>query len=337
LVELIKDFDRVLRDFPAAGVFTKPAYLGACSSEYGWFLSDRYVLPFYVDRIMIFRRLVFTDAPVARVDAREDIGAQQKFIDDVVQLVRASKICDFISKPQSNAVFQVAPAESTACPWGTYEVRIDRSDDELLKAFHGKHRNVIGKAIRDGVTVAILGDLKSAQENIRDTLLRQKLPYYPSLSFLEALSGRQPDQLLVMGAYVGNQLQGVAIAPFDRHRGYYLYGGSIARPATGALNLLQFEVMRWLRDRGVSTYDFVGARLNVEPGSKFEGIQNFKVRFGCSLRSGKAFRVVFSPLKFTMFRIAIRTYFLCKGWGAYTDPIDQIKICNERNKNLHHA
>lgn len=327
-IELIKDPGRIAREFPAAGVFASPGYLAACSSEYGWFVSDRYALPFYVDRIKIFRRLVFTDAPIPRAGAASDIAGLQAFVDGVVGLARELRLCDFISKPQSNAVFAVAPSGSTSCPWGTYEVRIDRSDEELLKAFHGKHRNVINKAMRDGVTVEILGDLRVAQETIRDTLLRQKLPYYPSLSFVQELSERLPGQLLVMAAYADKALQGVALVPFDSDRGYYLSGGSIARPATGALNLLQFEIMRHLRDRGVSVYDFVGARLEVEPGSKFEGIQNFKARFGCTLREGKAFRVVFSPLKFVLFQTAVKAYFALKGWGKYEDPIDQLKTIN---------
>jgi lipid II:glycine glycyltransferase (peptidoglycan interpeptide bridge formation enzyme) len=299
--------------------------LGAQSSDHGWLVSERFVLPFYVDKILIFRRLIFTTAPITKdADAVSSAVELQVFLDTAVELVRQNRLCDFISKPQSNAVFAVAPQKGIFGPWGTYETYIARSDDELLKAFHSKHRNVINKAIRDGVIVKDIPNLCVVQENIRDTLLRQKLPYYPSIEFIQNLYTGLHGKVLVMGAFYQEQLQGVALVPFDVERGYYLYGGSIEAPYAGALNLLQYEIMRLLRDKGVQYYDFVGARIEVEPGSKYEGIQRFKSRFGAELRKGVAFRVVFSPLKFSLFNLMIRLYFMLKG-RRYVDPIDQIR------------
>jgi lipid II:glycine glycyltransferase (peptidoglycan interpeptide bridge formation enzyme) len=85
--------------------------------------------------------------------------------------------------------------------------------------------------------------------------------------------------------------------------------------------------MRRLRDKGVTRYDFVGARLDVEEGSKYEGIQRFKARFGADLRKGLTFRVVFSPFKYALFSFMVRVYFAVKRW-PYVDPIDQIKAQN---------
>ena len=82
--------------------------------------------------------------------------------------------------------------------------------------------------------------------------------------------------------------------------------------------------MRQLRDRGVSVYDFVGARLDVDEGSKYEGIQRFKSRFGAELHEGKAFRVVFSRFKFFLFQFMLKTYFYLRGL-SYIDPIDLLR------------
>lgn len=323
-VEVVRGAARIGIDF-TRHVFASEGYLAAQSGNYGWLVSERFALPFYVDKLLIFRRLIFTTAPVCKDGTQAEPVALQTFLDAAVEAVECSRLCDFISKPQSNAVFEAAPRRAVHCPWGTYETYIAKSDDALLKAFHSKHRNVINKAIRDGVTVEAMSDLRIVQECIQHTLQRQKLPYYPSLAFIQDLCRRLPGQVLTLGAFYKGQLQGVALVPFDVERGYYLYGGSIEAPFGGSLNLLQYEVMRQLRDRGVTAYDFVGARLDVEEGSKYEGIQRFKSRFGAELRKGLAFRVVFSPIKYTMFTLMVKVYFGLKGL-SYVDPIETLKV-----------
>lgn len=323
-VEIVRHAVRVGIDF-GQHVFASEGYLSAQSDKFGWLVSERLVLPFYIETVLIFRRLIFTAAPISKDEQPTESGALQLFLDMAVDAVEKGRLCDFITKPQSNAVFKAAPQRAVCCPWGTYQTCIDKSDESLLKSFHSKHRNVINKAIRDGVTVEVMSDLRTLQGNIRETLVRQSLPYYPSLKFIQNLCAQLPGQVLTLGAFHNGQLQGVALVPFDADRGYYLYGGSIESPYSGALNLLQYEVMRRLRDKGVKYYDFVGARLNVEVGSKYEGIQRFKSRFGAELLEGLSFRVVFAPVKFALFTRMIKLYFFLKG-RSYVDPIDQLRL-----------
>lgn len=323
-VEIIREAGRVSIDL-RRHVFASAGYLSAQSDNFGWLVSEHFVLPFYIENVLIFRRLIFTAAPICIDEQSTETTALQLFLDMAIEVIGKSQLCDFITKPQSNAVFEAAPQRAVCCSWGTYETRIDKPDDAMLKTFHSKHRNVINKAIRDGVTIEVISDMRTLQGNIRETLLRQKLPYYPSLTFVQDLCVQLPGQVLTLGAFHNGQLQGVALVPFDADRGYYLYGGSIEAPYSGALNLLQYEAMRRLRDKGVKYYDFVGARLDVEVGSKYEGIQRFKSRFGAELREGLAFRVVFSPFKFKLFTVMVKAYFLLKG-HSYVDPIDQLRV-----------
>ena len=322
-MNIIRDASDVGIDF-LHHVFASQGYLAASSEDYGWLVSETFVLPFYIDRILFIRRMIFTNQPIPLMAGVCSEELQLAFINAVVDRVERSGLCDYISKPQSNAVFDVAPQRGVFCPWGTFETKINCTDEDLLKSFHSKHRNVIGKAIRDGVSIRPIFDLIIVHDNIRATLLRQKLPYYPSLEFVQNLVKQLPNQVLIMGAYWKDALQGVALVPFDSQRGYYLYGGSIENPTGGSLNLLQYEIMRQLRDRGVSVYDFVGARLDVDEGSKYEGIQRFKSRFGAELHEGKAFRVVFSRFKFFLFQFMLKTYFYLRGL-SYIDPIDLLR------------
>lgn len=317
-IEIARDAHACGIDF-SAHVFASPGFLSAKSSDYGWLVSDTFALPFFCERILAFRRLIFTDAPIAIADG----GDVQAFLDAAIDAVGNARICDFIAKPQANAVFPCVPAGGISAPWGTYETRIDRSDDELLAAFHVKHRNVIRKAMRDGVEVRVMDDFVALQACLKDTLARQGLPYFPSLPLLHTLERNLKGQVIRLAAYLGDELQGVVFVPFDSGRGYYLYGGSIPAPHGGAINLLQFETMRVLRARGVKVYDFVGARIDVKTGTKYEGIQRFKSRFGAELRQGFAFRAVFNPVRFALFN-ALASVRLRLAGRRYIDPIDQL-------------
>jgi len=322
-VELFVDCSS-FKDELANNVFSMMEYLRACSSTYGWLVSDSYILPFYIDKIFIFRRLIFTSSPIERFGDVSARVSQLDFLNAAIESVRKASVCDFIGKAQSNVVFEAHPDESVFCPWGSYVLDISRDDDALLKQFHSKHRNVINRSIRDGVVVREIDDVGLVYECIKDTLQRQGLPYFPSHEFLAELKSRLPSNVFYLGAYAEDVLQGVAVIPYGKNVGYYLYGGSVSVPVTGALNLLQYQAMRLLRDKGVKMYDFVGARLKVDEGSKYEGIQRFKERFGATLVEGVAFRVVFSKYKWFAFNFLVGVYFKLKK-KRYVDPIDALK------------
>jgi lipid II:glycine glycyltransferase (peptidoglycan interpeptide bridge formation enzyme) len=85
---------------------------------------------------------------------------------------------------------------------------------------------------------------------------------------------------------------GVA-ARFGEH-GVYMYGASSTENrADGAAFLLQYEAMRWARDRGASRYDLWGIphedptilkgkpdQVTRSQGEDWRGLYTFKVRFG---------------------------------------------------------
>lgn len=297
-------------------------YLKVKSERYGWFESENFILPFFLDKRLIFVRMVFTYGLIAKKEHLSKVE-EEEFLDEMVKFVKKEKLCDFIYKAQSNVVFNSYPRGSDVVEWGTYLIELSLNDEELLKSFHGKHRNVIRNAIKNGVIIEETNDLELVQDSIKSTLKRQDSIHYPSLDYIHKLVENIGRNVLFLKAISKGELQGVAIIIYDKRIGYYMYGGSISRPFTGSLNLLQYEAMRILREKNVQFYDFVGARLNFPKGSKYEGLQRFKSRFGTTLNTGYAFRVVINPVKFKLFNLISIIYLKMKGYN-YIDPIDSI-------------
>ena len=72
----------------------------------------------------------------------------------------------------------------------------------------------------------------------------------------------------------------------------------------GSHNLLQWEIVKKLKTLNVKQYDFVGARINPPKGSKIEGIQRFKSRFGTTLHQGYMWKYIFNkPMYFLYVQI----------------------------------
>lgn len=297
-------------------------YLSAKSERYGWFLSEKFILAFFIDKRLIFKRMVFTDNIILRVE-NTTVEDQRQFLNEMVEYCKKEKICDFISKAQANVLFSTFPDKSISAPWGTYEIDLNRSDEDLFASFDSKLRNKIRKAIKEGVTVHMDSDVELVYEIIKNTLMRQKSIHYPPLIYLAQLQTGLKDHVLFVTVQKDNEVQGAAVVLYDGNRGYVMYAGSIPKPATGSLNLMHYEIMKILRDQGGTVYDFVGARINVKEGSKYAAIQKFKESFSPFLREGYAFRVVINPFKYALFTLMSQLYFKLKGI-KYKDPIDQL-------------
>lgn len=305
-------------------ILAQEKYLKIKSDSFGWFVDDNYVLPYFLDKRLIFTRMVFTYALIPKKD-NLTLANEKQFLDNMVDFVKKEKLCDFIYKAQSNVIFNVCPKESDCVKWGTYEVDLSLNQDELLKSFHGKHRNVIKKAEKDNVTIEVSTDIKKVQEIIADTMTRQHVIHFPSFEYLQNLSKAIPNNMICLIAMKDNIIQGVSVFIFDETRAYYMYGGSAVRPYTGSMNLLHFKAMLLFKEKKLKKYDFVGARIDLEKGSKYEGLDRFKSRFGTTLVQGYAFRTVVNPYKFRLFNIISKLYLKIKGY-TYIDPIDSIGI-----------
>jgi len=304
-------------------ILAQEKYLKIKSDNYGYLVDENFILPYFLDKRLIFVRMVFTYGLIAK-KSDLTLDDEKKFLDTMVEFLKNQKLCDFIYKAQSNVIFNVCPKGADCVPWGSYITNIQKSDEDILNSFHGKHRNVIRKAIKDGVTIEETKDINIIYKIISDTMIRQNIIYYPSLEFLQGLSSKINSNVLFLKATKDGVTQGAGVFIYDHESSYYMYGGSIERPHIGSVNLLHYEAIKILKNRDVQKYDFVGARINFKTGSKYEGLDRFKKRFGGELNKGFAFRFVVNPIKFKLFNIISKIYLKLKGYN-YIDPIDSIQ------------
>jgi len=325
-VNLIKDYNELKDILNIIPILATEDYLKYKSNNYGWFKSDDFILPFYLTKKFIFKRMFFT-TEVIYINSNAGIDEEKKFLKEVVSLSEKMGI-DIIDVPPSNAVFNTYPDGSKFIEFGTYVLDLNKSEEELFAGLHQKHRNVVKKAMKDGVIIkqgaVFLGE---CYKLIKDTYKRQGKGFIDFDEF-KSMHDSLGDNVNFYVAVKDDVLQGCAILLWNTNNSsYYLYGGSIGKPYTGAVNYLHWQAILDMKKRGVRYYDFFGARIDPPKDSKYEGIQRFKSRFGGDLKCGYLWKYPVKPFKYYLFRLIFSLYSLTKCSIYKGDIID-----NERKR-----
>jgi lipid II:glycine glycyltransferase (peptidoglycan interpeptide bridge formation enzyme) len=296
---------------PGLSIYASEPFLKSVGDEYGWLGgideigSLRCILPYTVIRKAIFRMVRF------RVETIPEGGGlaleeEKSFLNSSISYFRSIG-ADMIIPATTNTIFRTYPDGADAAPYGSYVIDLTQPEETLWSNLHSKHRNVIRNAIKKGVKIRNgIEDCRIAHELIQSTLKRSKLGFMNFNEFKRTVTDLGENIKIFIAEYDG-AANGCAVIPFSGHSAYYLYGGSILQPLTGATNLLQWEAIRQFRNLGVKNYDFVGVRINPEKGSKQDGLMMFKERFGGKLINGYIWKYPITPIKYFLYRFAVRT------------------------------
>lgn len=313
---------KLFKDVPSISlpIIATPEYFIANGAiDYGYIVEDGIVLPFYIKRNAIFRIMLFTTGVIGCSSKKHE----QLFLDNLIVFVKRNISVDCILMQHTTALFSVYPEKARACRFGSYILDLRKSEDELFIGLHPKHRNVIKKAAKDGIFISSnLEDISDCIKLVQNTLNRQGVVFQSSDFFMK-LKESLGNNIDFWIARNGNELQGAAIIAWSKgNYAYYLYGGSAVKPYAGSMNLLQWEVIKKMKKRGVTFYDFVGARIEPDSGSKYEGIQRFKERFGGHLEEGYLWKFPIRTVMYNLYFFALKAKCLLKGIANYNDIID---------------
>jgi len=295
---------------PDLSIYASELFLRTLGDEYGWlggFLPDgtlRCILPYTIVHKTIFHMVRFRVETIPLGD-NLSIPEEKDFLNNVIQYFRTAGV-DMIIPATTNTIFKTYPDGADAAPYGSFIIDLTQSEEVLWSKLHSKHRNVVRNAVKKNVEIIEGIELaETAHLIITETLSRSKLGFMSLGAFNQFIDGLGKNIKILIANHEG-RAQGCAIIPFSNHSAYYLYGGSISHPLSGAMNLLQWEAIRIFKNLGVKRYDFVGVRINPEPGSKQEGLMTFKQRFGGQLAQGYIWKYSLNRFKYAIYAKAVR-------------------------------
>lgn len=276
---------------PDLSIFASEPFLKSVGDEYGWlggFSSDnelKCILPYTIIRKAFFFRLVRFRTETIPVGDGLTIEEEKSFLNSAIDYFQSIKT-GMVIPATTNSIFRTFPDRAIAAPFGTYIVHLDQPEEMIFGNFCKGHRRKVRVAEKNGVQIESgLEHLETAHTLIQDTFRRSKLPFMGMDAFKRMAMGLGENVKILVALNEG-VVQGCAVVPFSSSCAYCVYAGSISGAATGLMNLLHWEAMRLFRNLGVKRYDFVGGRIRPEKGSKHEGLNTFKERFGGELIQG---------------------------------------------------
>lgn len=295
---------------PELSIYASKVFLKAVGDEFGWLAgmdesgNQRCMLPYTVVRKAMLRMVRFR---VETIPLAEDfsIEEERRFLNAVVSYLGSAGF-DVIIPASTNTIFRTYPEGADAAPYGTHIIDLTQPEEVLWNNMHSKHRNVVRNAAKKGVQIRRgLEFADRAFDLVVTTFKRSALPFMDKNTFRRVIDGLGENVEVFVAEHEG-KLQACAVVPFSQHSAYYVYGGTIAEPLTGAANLLQWEAIRHFRQLGVRRYDFCGARIKPEPRSKAAGLIMFKERFGAELHQGYMWKIALRPLKAAFYSLGVR-------------------------------
>ena len=298
-------------------VFGTEAYLKTQSEIYGGISSDNIKLTFYLKSALGINWCTFTSVKTNDTLTEENYN---KEIEEILFYLKSKKSIAFITCPPSYLIFPFPYKKGENAEFGTVKINLKNSEEDIFKDLHGKHRNVIRKAEKDGLKVEFGKHLQqTCYKLIQETLKRENV-FFESLDEFNRICEALKEQVQFFVVKKDTQVQGVAVIPFDSNDAYYLWGGSIKGTSAGAMNFMHWKVIQYFKEKGVLNYDFVGVRLNPAKDSKLNGLKRFKTRFGGNVEKGHLWKVSLKPIPTLVFNLL----YLIKTRSKPSDIIESI-------------
>jgi GNAT acetyltransferase-like protein len=295
---------------PGLPIFAAESVLKATGDEYGWLGGRdqsgelRFILPYTIIRKSIVRLARFRVETIP-VGPPLDIREETSFLNSSVACLR-SLGADTIVPATNNAVFRTYPDGADAAPYGTYVIDLTQPEASLWRGIGRITRQNIRTAQKDGVCIRSgLEYLETAYRLIHDTFGRSKLPFMRYDDFKRFVMALGEYGQLMVAEHHGIAHSAVVFA-FSDPCVYAVYGGNLAEQHQGANKLIYWEAMSSFRNRGVSRFDFYGARVDPPKGSKHDAINALKQRFGATLVKGYMWKYPLRPWKSLAYSFGIR-------------------------------
>lgn len=295
---------------PELSIYAKESFLKNVGDEYGWLGgfddSGKLVcfLPYTIIRKAIFRMVRFR---VETIYTENEISIEEEkaFLNAVVDYFRSIG-ADMIIPATTNTIFRTYPDGADAAPYGSYIIDLTKPEETLWKNVDRIYRQNINSAIKSGVTIRDGADhIEPTYYHVRETFSRSKLPFMDLNSFKLFIEGLGENGKLMVADYEG-VVQSYVVFASSNYCAYAIYAGNLADQHQGANKLLYWEAIKYFKERGVKIYDFVGARINPEKGSKHEGLNRLKRRYGSTLKQGFIWKYSLKPLKFKLYCLAAK-------------------------------
>jgi hypothetical protein len=302
----------------------------SCGYQTGFFIGNNNALmPFRVYKKLFFRFIQIMYPPI-KDGERLSENEEKSFLNEAIKLLNTTKQFHRIIQPFVWDVFYAFPDGASFCPFGQLYSEIEnKTESEIFDDFSSNYRNAIRKVLTNANLVSFKSEVKelaSFYEVYQQVHAKQQI-YFDQISHFEKMQqSLGKDHFFLNNLYYDNAIEGGAVITFTKKEANYLYGGAKSpTQQNGSIKLLQFEIIKQLKKLGVKKYIWGGCRLSDVKGTKQQGMQEFKLRFGAKIKKGFLWKMDIHPFYCYLYDTLMSIQLKLKGQKSSIDVIDYEK------------
>jgi len=198
----------------------------------------------------------------------------QQLLEQLVQLARSRRAAflrlepdvleDDPRAPEWETVLREAgfrPAQRTLQPRSTIRLDLRPAPEALLSSLSKGHRADLRRAERDGVTVrtgTTEQDVDLLHDMLRATQARKSFSFHSAAYYRVLWRSFGDAARLLVAEHDGLPVAASLVLAWGAHGTYLAAGSSAAGLERRAAHLLQWQAIRWARERGARTWDMWG-------------------------------------------------------------------------------
>lgn len=269
-----------------------------------YIFDQNFILPLSYHKKHIFSFGNFLSEPYKYSVSETDSETERNFINNVMDFLKKSVKLQWLTTTPASSFFTVYPDRSKRIRFGSHVIDLTKDEEALFADMKSKHRNMIRRAEKAGVSVKIGG------KELLDTYLKLDTETWErsgvisnNKSIYEKILDNLKTTSFIAIAYKDEIPQSGMLCCYNKAMMYYLFAASKKSPEPGSTNLLHWKVMKYMKSLGVLKYSFVGCRINEDENSKYHNIQRFKEGFGGELKEGYLFKAKFNCFMYLIFHL----------------------------------
>lgn len=286
-----------------AGVFYSKEYANLQEKYHAhaaYIYDDFYIWVVFLKQKICFRYAFLPVECIARVVPC--VETQREFLNKAMHVLQTEFKCQWAGPTSVAALFCSAPDDSKKIPFGSHIVDLQQTTEEIWSHIHSKHRNVIRRAEKDGVSVRFGNSSEMLEQYmvLDEQTWKRSGKTSSTRREIEPLLHYMRENTVIYLAEKDGEPQAGAVFLYSSAMSYYMYGATKSAPTLGAANLLQWRAMLDMKERGIAAYSFVGCRFHEDKTSKYHSIQRFKARFGGEVKRGVMFKCIFNQRMYNL-------------------------------------
>lgn len=240
--------------------------------------------------------------------------------------------CERLIQPHPYGILADHPPGSKYCDFGTYIIDLEhQTPEQIFSRFHPKYQKAVTHSVKHDAKVRIGRETMNDFYRIYShTMERVGLHFEGQDYFQELYNYLGEDHIAVGVVYDGDEPVSGIFLLYSKYSAFLTHAGTMGESKLyGAAKLLNFEMMKYLKRKGVKRYDFVGVRINNQ-NPDLDGIFRFKKGFGGDLKTGYLWKLDLLPMKARVYDSVVT---FRSGKEKIKDIIDQISETEQHNSH----